>query len=82
MPHRSRVRMTGPLALYQDVIWTELLACGYTRLSARNVLQLAAHLSRWLEANGLSPEDLSSVGIDRKDIARTTEPDHAFHQVK
>lgn len=59
MPHRSRVRMTGPLALYQDVIWTELLACGYTRPSARNVLQLAAHLSRWLEANGLSPEDLT-----------------------
>ena len=64
MPHRSCVRMTGPLALYQDDIWTELLACGYTRLSAQNVLRLASHLSRWLEANSLSPEHLTGDRIE------------------
>ena len=57
--HPSHVRMTGPLAPHQDVIWTDLLSRGYTRLSARNVLRLAAHLSRWLQVNGRSPQDLT-----------------------
>jgi site-specific recombinase XerD len=64
MLHPSGVRMTGPLAPYQDVIWTDLLARGYTQLSAKNVLRLAAHLSRWLQAKGLSPEHLTSDRID------------------
>lgn len=64
MLHPSRVRMRGPLAPYQDIIWTDLLARGYTLLSAKNVLRLAAHLSRWLEANGLSPEQLAGDHID------------------
>ena len=59
MHHPSRVRMTGPLAPHQDVIWTDLLSRGYTRLSAKNLLRLAAHVSRWLEARGLSPQDLT-----------------------
>ena len=59
MHHPSRVRMTGPLAPHQDVIWTDLLSRGYTRLSAKNLLRLAAHVSRWLEASGLSPQDLT-----------------------
>ena len=58
MYHPSGVRMTGPLAPYLDVIWTDLLSRGYTRLSAKNVVRLAAHLSRWLQARGLSPQDL------------------------
>jgi len=64
MPHPSHVRMTGPLVSYQDVIWTDLLARGYAQLSARNVLRLAAHLSRWLQAEGLSPEHLTSDRIN------------------
>jgi site-specific recombinase XerD len=56
--------MRGPLAPYQDIVWTDLLARGYTLLSAKNVLRLAAHLSRWLEAEGLSPEHLTSDQVD------------------
>ncbi|HUG88042.1 MAG TPA: tyrosine-type recombinase/integrase [Actinomycetota bacterium] len=56
--------MTGPLVPYQEVIWKELLSRGYTRLSAKNVLRLAAHLSRWLQAEGLSPEHLTRDRID------------------
>lgn len=59
MPHPSHVRMTGPLAAHQGVIWSDLLSRGYTWLSARNLLRLAAHVSRWLQVNGLSPQDLT-----------------------
>ncbi len=59
MQHPSHVRMTGPLAAHQGVIWSDLLSRGYTRLSARNLLRLAAHLSRWLAAGGLSPQGLT-----------------------
>lgn len=64
MPYPSDVGMTGPLTRYRDVIWTDLLSRGYTRLSAKNVLRLAAHLSRWLQAEGLSPEHLTRDRID------------------
>ena len=63
MLHRSRVRVRGPLALHQDVIWTDLLSRGYSPLSARNLLRVAAHLSRWLQAKGLSPRDLTRERI-------------------
>ena len=59
MLYRTGVRMTGPLVPHQNVIWTDLLSQGYTRLSAKNLLRVAAHLSRWLQASGLSPQDLT-----------------------
>ena len=58
------VRMRGPLAVYQDAIWSALLGRGYTPLSAKNLLRVAAHLSRWLEAEGLCPLDLTPARID------------------
>lgn len=61
MIHASRVRMTGPLAPHQDTIWVALLAAGYARLSAKNLLRVAAHLSRWLEAQGLAPEQITAT---------------------
>lgn len=63
MLHPSRVRMRGPLAPHQDDIWTDLLSRGYSPLSAKNLLRVAAHLSRWLEAKGLSPQDLTRERI-------------------
>ncbi len=63
MLHPSRVRMRGPLAPHQDVIWTDLLSRGYSPLSAKNLLRVAAHLSRWLQAKGLSAQDLTREGI-------------------
>lgn len=62
--HLSRVCMAGPLAAHQDTIWTSLLGRGYTPLSARNVLRLAAHLSRWLEGEGISPRELTGARLD------------------
>jgi site-specific recombinase XerD len=56
--------MTGPLAPYEDTIWITLLANGYARLSARNLLGVAAHLSRWLDAQRLSPQELSASRIE------------------
>ena len=64
MIHASRVRMTGPLAPHQDTIWAALLASGYAPDSARNLLRVAAHVSRWLDAGGLSVEELTSARID------------------
>jgi len=64
MIHASRVRITGPLAPHQDTLWAALLASGYAPDSARNLLRVAAHLSRWLDAQGLSLEDLTAARID------------------
>lgn len=55
----SRVRFTGPLAPFAAGLAAELAGLGYASSSATNQLQLAAHLSRWLQARGLSPVDLT-----------------------
>ena len=59
MTHPTGVRMTGPLAPFQDAIWTDLLRRGYSPLSAKNLLRVTAHLSRWMDAEGLCPQDLT-----------------------
>ena len=64
MSHPSRVHMTGPLAVHQVGLWSDLLSLGYARFSARNLLRVAAHLSRWLQARHLSPPDLTADRID------------------
>lgn len=64
MTHPSRVRMTGPLAPHLDTIWLALLGSGYAADSARNLLRVAAHLSRWLEERELVPEDLTRDQIE------------------
>jgi integrase/recombinase XerD len=64
MTHPSRVRMTGPLAPHQDTIWLALLGSGYTADSARNLLRVAAHLSRWLDDQDLEPKSLAESRID------------------
>jgi integrase/recombinase XerD len=64
MSHPSKVRMTGPLVEHQDGLWSDLLGLGYTPLSAKNLLRVAAHLSRWLQARLLSPSELTEDRID------------------
>lgn len=61
----SRVRFTGPLAPFAAGLAEELVALGYTRLSSADQLRLAAHLSRWLDAGGLGPADLSGPVLAR-----------------
>jgi len=59
MPKPSVV-FTGPLTEHRDALWDELLRQRYSPLSARNVLRVAAHLSRWLAARRLSLEQLTA----------------------
>jgi integrase/recombinase XerD len=54
------VRMTGPLAPYADGLAGELARLGFTEMSARAQLGLAAHLSRWLAGADLGAADLTA----------------------
>ncbi|HLE22519.1 MAG TPA: tyrosine-type recombinase/integrase [Vicinamibacteria bacterium] len=60
----SRIQITGPLKSYVEHVWSELLAQGYTALSSRLLLNLMAHLSRWLEGIGLQARELTNKGIE------------------
>jgi len=64
MSHSSGVRMAGPLLTHQDGLWCDLLALGYAHFSAKNLLGVTAHLSRWLHSRCLSPADLTEDQID------------------
>jgi integrase/recombinase XerD len=54
------VAITGPLEHYAEGLVEHLLSLQYTRLSARNLLYLFAHLSRWLAARKLDASALTS----------------------
>lgn len=58
------VRFTEALAPYQQGLWETFLDLGYTPLSACNLLRLAAHLSRWLDEQGIALESLSPPLIE------------------
>ncbi len=60
----SRIRMEGPLAPYRDGLWAFLLSEGYTPLSSRNLLHLAAHVSRWLFGTGYQLEGLCPERVE------------------
>jgi integrase/recombinase XerD len=56
----SRVRVTGPLAVFREGFAGELARLGYKPNAAADQLRLMAHLSRWVDAGqhdvaGLSP---------------------------
>lgn len=55
----ASVRVRGPLQAHVEGFWAELLRQGYAPLSARNLLRVAAHLGRWLDAEGFALADLS-----------------------
>ncbi len=58
-----RIRITGPLGSYLEGLWAALAGRGYSPLSIRNVAHLMAHLSRWLDRQGLAAADLSTDRI-------------------
>lgn len=63
-PNLSKVRFTGPLALFAPG-WREVLvAAGYVPTSAAIKLQLAAHFSRWLGERGMVAWDVTQTAID------------------
>jgi site-specific recombinase XerD len=59
MSDSDSVRFTGPLRPHVDGFWAELRRQGYTPLSGRNLLRVAAHFSRWLDDRRLELGDLS-----------------------
>jgi integrase/recombinase XerD len=70
MSDPSRVRVTGPLAPYAAGFAAELLAVGYRPASAALLLGPVAHLSRWLDDEGLDAGSLSAGVVDQFLAAR------------
>lgn len=69
-PDPSRVRFTGPLSPFAAGLVEWLARCGYTRTSATGVMGLAAHLSRWMDAEGIGLGEMSGVVIGRFLVVR------------
>lgn len=60
----SGVVTTGPLAPFVDVYVERLKERGYTPLSVVNLQRQMSWLSRWLEADGVSPDGLNEELIE------------------
>ena len=69
-PKPDRVRVSGPLAAFADGFHVELGEQGYTPCAAQFQLQLVAHLSRWMQAEGVQPGELSPIVVERFLIER------------
>ena len=65
MDNPSRVRMSGPLEPYREGFTAELGRLGYSKFTVVALLHLMAHLSRWLEDQGLRPGDLTDDCVER-----------------
>ncbi|MGI8730514.1 MAG: hypothetical protein ACR2LK_11090 [Solirubrobacteraceae bacterium] len=61
----SRVRVSGPLEVFAAGFAGELARLGYRRTPATFQLQLMAHVSRWLQREGLGAEELTSEVVER-----------------
>jgi site-specific recombinase XerD len=60
----DRVRMSGPLTPFADGFGAQLLERGYSLWSVQFHLQFLAHVSRWLEAEGLEVSGLTPQAVD------------------
>lgn len=73
MADPSRVRVTGPFERYAAGFVAELVEAGYRPNAAAVQLRLFAHLSRWLEREGIDPAEVREPVIERfreEDLAR------------
>ncbi|MCU1684507.1 MAG: integrase [Amycolatopsis sp.] len=66
----SGTRVEGPLELFASGFAAELTRTGYTPLSASKQLELAAHLSRWLDSEALDVAALTPSAVDAFLVAR------------
>src|SRR5215213_288485 len=57
------VGIAGPLERYAEGLLKSLLLLRYTPLSARNLLRVFAHLSRWLDAQEFDVGALTEAGV-------------------
>ncbi len=71
-----RVRVTGPLAMYADGFWADLAAQGYVAESADRNVRTLAHLSRWMDLQVLSADQLSAGRLEEFLAARRREGYH------
>jgi site-specific recombinase XerD len=55
----ASVKIREPLRAYAEGFYAALLEQGYAACSARNLLFLVGHLSRWLDAEGIALHDLA-----------------------
>lgn len=60
-----RVRVSGPLEVFASGFVGELARLGYRRTPATFQLQLMAHVSRWLQGEGLGAGELTSEVVER-----------------
>ncbi|OMH24964.1 hypothetical protein BKD30_06995 [Tersicoccus phoenicis] len=58
------VLICGPLEAVARKFEAELVQRGFTRKSVMNRLRLLAHLSRWLDAEGVPPESLTAEQVE------------------
>ena len=65
MDKPSRVRMSGPLEPYRHGFTADLRRLGYSKFTVVALLHLMAHLSRWLEDQGLGTDDLTDDCVER-----------------
>jgi integrase/recombinase XerD len=61
----SRVRVRGPLEAFALGFVADLDRQGYLPLGAKLQLRLMAHVSRWLEGEGLSADGLTNEAVER-----------------
>lgn len=73
MGNPSRVRVSGPLEPYAVGFRDELKRLGYRPNAASNLLQLMAHVSRWLGHHQLEPGELTPVRVDEFLVDRRAE---------
>jgi site-specific recombinase XerD len=59
------VRVAGSLEPYVGGFWAELLARGYSVLSAQSLIRMMAHLSRWMHGHQVRPRELTAPRIEQ-----------------
>ncbi len=62
--NRSRIELTGPLAAHAQGFHDELRRLGYTASPAKKHFYLLAHLSRWLDEQGLDIADVATARVE------------------
>ena len=65
MKDPSRVRLSGPLQEFGPGFVGELERLGYSLLGATLQVRLMARASRWMQAEGLTPGELTDEVVDR-----------------
>lgn len=70
MRNPLRVQVSGPLAPFAPGFVARLAGLGYARVSVVHQMQLVAHLSCWMTAEGVAADDLSDEMIERFAVSR------------